>query len=239
MRNQESYESVFSPDLPLGVWPVLAAVYKYVDRGLVQLRSTQKRRDRFLSNWRPLVSLLLVARALGKFSYSIQELAALDVNCFGDDGVFRMWDVIRDVQAAWDLKLDNKRPQNLKQRFFTACCEELARRYQLVGLEQVGKRFIATPLSSGGEQSTKERLPITSDFEEAVNAALPKQPWKQGIHHKVASKLDCHPQMVTAAIQKLIADGRRYQQHNGVVFDRNGQVVMVDEERVKRMDSLP
>ena len=92
-----------------------------------------------------------------------------------------------------------------------------------------------TPRSSGGG-SSEEKLPITPEFAEAVNKALPKQPWKQGIHREVASQLDCHPQMVTAAIQKLIADGRRYQQHNGVVFDSNGQVLMVDQERVTRID---
>ena len=231
MRNQESYDSVFSPNLPLDVWPVLAAVYKFVDRALVQLRSTQKRRERFLSNWRPLVSLLLVARALGKFSYSTQELAALDVNCLGDDDVFRIWDVIIDVQTAWDLKQDAKHPQNLKQPFFMACCEELARRYQLVGLEQVGRRSIAKPRTSDGEASTKEKLSVTPEFADAVNAALPTQPWKQGIHRQVASQLDCHPQIVTAAIQKLIADGRRYQQHDGVVYDRNGNALMIGEGR--------
>ena len=238
MRNQESYDSVFSPDLPLDVWPVLAAVYKYVDRGLVQLQSTQKRRDRFLSNWRPVVSLLLGARGLGKFSYSMQELAALDVNCFGADGVFHIWDVITDVRRSWDLKQEVKHPKNLKQSFFMACCEELARRYELVGLEQVGKRSIAKPRSSGGEAPAKEKLPvITPEFVDPVNAALPTQPWKQGIHRQAASQLNCHPQMVTAAIQKLIADGLRYQQHNGVVYDRNGQVLMIDEERVKRTDA--
>ena len=238
MRNPESYNSVFSPDFPLQIWPVLVAVYKHADRGLLEILVAQKRGERFLSNWRPLVSLFLVARALGKFSYSLLELAALEIESFGEDGILRAWDVIVEVQNSWDLTRDTKRLRNLKQSFFTACCEELAQRYNLVGTEQVGRRGIGTPRPFPKTLSAIQKQPITTEFAEAVDSALPEQPWRGGMHHEVASELGCHPQMVTAAIQKLIADGRRFPQKDGVVFDKDGRVLMVDKERVKEGDVL-
>ena len=60
---------------------------------------------------------------------------------------------------------------------------------------------------------------------------LPKQPWKPGIHVHVADKLACTPKEVTQAIQALIAMGKRYSQRDGVVYDTDGKVIAVDEER--------
>ena len=56
--------------------------------------------------------------------------------------------------------------------------------------------------------------------------------WKQGVHLDLASKLNCKAKQVTKAIDQLIANGRRYQQKDGVVYDSNGAVLAIDRARI-------
>ncbi len=80
MRSQAAYQRVFSPDVPIGVWPKLVEVYKAIDAALSHLPPPQRRGERFLSTWRPLLSLLIVARRLGTFDYNTSSL--LDTSKF-------------------------------------------------------------------------------------------------------------------------------------------------------------
>jgi hypothetical protein len=65
-----------------------------------------------------------------------------------------------------------------------------------------------------------------------VNKTLPPQPWKPKIHIDVATHLKAKASKVLAAIQILISTGRRMSQIDGVVYDQDGTVVAVDNERV-------
>ena len=67
-----------------------------------------------------------------------------------------------------------------------------------------------------------------------VNDLLPAQPWKPGVHRAVASQLGCSPRLVSAAIEELVRSGMRQQHKDGVVYDSSGQIVAVDEERVRK-----
>lgn len=235
MRKQESYDSVFSSTLPIAVWPVLVDVYKLVDAGLLAVAASQKRGERFLSNFRPIVSLLLTARALGRFSYDTKDLAILDTNSLQLTDVQAAWNIVADVQGAWDAGAPGRRERRLRQSFFITCCEEAARRYGLEGVNQVGRRGIfSTPTV---DLSAAE--PLTPEFVTSVDALLPQQPWKPGMHLDVAAKLGCKPIRVTAAVQQLIAEGKRSRQHNGVVYDAEGNVLIIDYERVRPGEYSP
>jgi len=184
MRKQESYDRVFSSRLPIEVWPIIVEAYKRVDACLGTVSSSHNRGERFLSNWRPLTSLLLVAKILGKFSYSIKELMEIDVNKFTPGDAQAAWDVIETVQRAWNLVPESERPKRIRHSFFTACYEEASARFGLVGKERIG----AQEVHSGGIERPPEE-PLSPEFVNAVNVVLPDQPWKPGMHYGVAAAL--------------------------------------------------
>ena len=98
MRNQVSYDSVFSAALPIDVWPVLAAVYKRVDAALLVISSHGQRGDRFLTTWRPVMSLLVVARSIGKFSFTTSELAGFNVQNVDQASVEEVWRIVAELR---------------------------------------------------------------------------------------------------------------------------------------------
>lgn len=222
MRTQSRYDAVFSEDLPIEIWPVLVHVYKQVDAGLSKVSSPKKGGERFISSWRALVSLMIVARRLKTFSYNTRQLLQIDAVAIKEDEVADIWDIIEYVSKARDRSM---RPL---PSLVHGCCEEAANKYGLQGREVVGRRDIPSPPN----KFVPDLRPLPYEFVSIVNTLLPNQPWKPRIHVEIASKLDCLASKVSRAIQQLIADGKRYAQRDGVVYDSNGRVLEVDPERV-------
>jgi hypothetical protein len=162
--------------------------------------------------------LLVVARRLKTFAYAPNDLAALRVDDIADSEVADAFRMINEAQAQFDRTKEN-------QSFAQFCCSLAAKKYSLAGVKDVGRWGIPkTP----NIDAARNLLP---EFVEGVDALLPKQPWKPGIHVRVADKLGCNAKEVTQAIQALIAIGKRYRQRDGVVYDVNGQIIAMDKER--------
>ncbi len=224
MRVQEGYDSVFSEDLPVEVWPILANVYKSVGSGLTSISFARRRGERFINTWRPLVALLAVARRLKSFAYSTPRLLAIDNKGeFSAADVEEVWNLIARVESQLD------QAKKIKPALVQACCQEAAKTFSIGGIEQVGRRSIS---STAILEMPKDIAP--PDFLNQVDALLPPQPWKPGVHIGIAQKLGRKPIEVNAAIQLLIEDGRRNGQINGVVYDSSGKVIAIDPERVPK-----
>lgn len=222
MRTQTGYEAVFSEKIPIEVWPALASIYKEVDAGLAGVSSHNRRGERFISRWRALVSLLVVARRLKTFAYPTPQLREIMSTPISVAEVNDAWDVVMSVGKLPDR---TTRPTHSLVR---DCCMEAAKRYGLLGTEDVARRDIPTALSLL-EENWK---PMPAEFLDMVETLLPPQPWKPGIHMEVAAKLNCKANKVSRAIQQLIAQGRFHVQKDGVVYGANGKVLSVDPDRV-------
>ena len=227
MRVEEKYNEVFSSKFPIQVWPVLVDIFKLVDTNLLTVVASHHRREKFLSKWRPLVSLIIVARDLGKFYYSTSELSAINIAKLSIHDVQAAWDVIAEIRSAWGLESEGNSAKTTKQSLQLACCEEAARRFHIKGSVDVGR---------GGYEINKIAHiliePLTPEYVNAINAVLPEQPWKPRMHHEVAKELNSDVRRVQAAIQQLIAEGKRHRQKDGVVYGANGEVLIVDLDRL-------
>lgn len=78
---------------------------------------------------------------------------------------------------------------------------------------------------------TRREYEMTPEFLLIVKAKLPKQPWPIGIHRTIASELGEPPSKVSQAINKLIEDGVFHKQKDGIVYDKDGNIVAKDETR--------
>jgi hypothetical protein len=63
------------------------------------------------------------------------------------------------------------------------------------------------------------------------------QPWKPGEHTRLAKQLNVKPGLVHAAIEILIARGRRLKQLDGVVFNTDGSIAASDTSRSSTQES--
>lgn len=224
MRNNETYSSIFSDDLPLQAWVTVTEVLKRVEDGLSQVRPVgMGESQRFLANWRNLVALLAVARVLGRFSYSIADLVEMDVTRITSTLVIEMWRAVESLRGTPSKARDFR-----SAKFVADCCAATAAACGLNDPEAVGRQGPVYPIP------TRRPKPIpTEDLIQKVDARLPSQPWKQGVHALVAAELGCKPFLVSAAIEELVRRGIRLYQKDGVVYDANGKIIAVDEERVK------
>lgn len=227
MRTQEGYSSVFSPELPIEVWPQLAAIFKATDSAIHAGIAPTRRRERFIGNWRPLLSFLVLARSIGTFDYSMGQVIAVDVTAtFTPSAVADAWAVVLDVESIYD-----KTPKAERDPFIQACCELAAERYRLLGRDVVGHRGI-------GSKPPAKVAPPSPDLVAKVDAILPPQPWKRGVHREVAMALNYPPAAVSAAISVLMAEGKRNIQRDGIVYDSAGRILAIDPDRATLLAPL-
>jgi hypothetical protein len=221
MRSDDSYHRVFDPDLPLNVWVTIAELLKKVEAGLSTVRPERTHEgERFLANWRNLVAFLVACRAIGRFSYEADNLAKLDVRAIPESAIVEVWVVIQGVQSVIG-KRTYRNPG-----FVRRCLEEVATQFGVQHLAALTRKRVAPPASK-----TAPRSLVSDELVDSVDAALPQQPWKPGVHREVAKAIHKRPDDVTAAIQRLIELGRRNQQRDGVVYDEAGNVLAVDSDR--------
>jgi len=213
MRNQQSYEAVFSQKFPIEVWPVLVSIYKQVEAGLI-VASPRQKGERFISNWRGLVAFILAAKRLTTFDYSVDQLLGIGQAVIEPAEIQGIWDVVRYVIKGDDYRI------KIRHSLVRACCNEAASRYDITGTDRLD--HLDKHLDGGGVR------PVPSELLEAVDAQLPAQPWKPGIHHEIAAKLQRKPSDVNKAIQQLIADRKRFPQRDGVVYDFEGRVMELE-----------
>jgi hypothetical protein len=221
MRNQGAYNDVFSSELPIEAWPALVDIYKKVDVGLANVSSPHNWGQRFINNRRPLTALIAVAQRLKTFAYTANQLVELvGTGGITNSDIVEAWNVIAHVSREFPNKI------KIKNSFALTACEEAANKFGLAGREVVCCRNIRS-------SPTQPLESLSPTFVDTVESLLPPQPWKVGVHIDLAKELGCKANEVSAAIQHLIADGKRYVQREGVVYDSAGKVLMVDSDRIR------
>jgi len=137
---------------------------------------------------------------------------------------------VTEVAEAWKIIEHVNTPRD--DQYFDgrglvhACCVEAAKFYNLTDVDVVGRQSVVSPGKQGnGMMNFFNVLP--DDFVRAVDQCLPDQPWEKRIHIRVAHQLNCHPKAVHRAIQRLITDGRRNLQRDGVMYGLDGSVLSV------------
>jgi hypothetical protein len=205
LRNVEVYTTVFSESVPLGAWPKVAAIAKRVDFELNLIRGEGHGGDRFLKTWRHIVALGTVARVLGRFSFSGDDIAKFDLALLKSENIRDTWAIVQDDKE-FGRAFTKRR---LTRPFVLSVCHRIAEAYDVKDVDcvdPVGKRPI------GGRRLYARLDPA---FINAVDTALMSQPWPVGEHIRVAKALNSRPSAVNEAITELIRLGRRKPQRDG------------------------
>jgi hypothetical protein len=246
MQDSESYAAVFSPSLPILIWPILVSILKAVDSVIFSnLQKGHRIESRILANWRGAVALCAVAEVLKTFEYSIQDLLAFDVNSIREERVSEIFEFL----------IKNASPVAEGKAKVQLACERFAEVNKIPGAEVVGrwqlpkKSKFPIPdsssflkIESGVVVKLAPQMPSAEEMEKIFNA-LPAQPWKSGMQKSIAVQLGLDKKIVTAAVKMLIEQKRCLQQIDGVAFDDEGVVRAIDTDRFVQTyrvgDTLP
>lgn len=232
MRNPDAYEKIFSEDARLDVWPSIAKILKKTDLVLELIRpSKNSNTENFLKRWRHVLSYLTIARLLGTFHFNINDLVNFDIDRFSE----------KEIMETWDFLIPSENSNKLKSRWISKnkileTFKEASTKYNIGGLKEYSKYVrwnIHLNTKSYLYKKTNKAV-MTSEFIDKVHAKLPRQPWKPGTHLLVAKELKCTKQEIYDAVEALIGDGRRYKQKDGIVYDKDGNVLEIDLDRVDK-----
>ncbi len=236
MRKDKSYEMVFSDRHAIEVWLAITEIVKRVEAGLNKLRPPGGGSEGFLAGWRNLIAFLMVSKLTGRFSYSTADLIGFEFALVTPALVAELWNLVKA-----EMGNHYKRAAAKKALFVAGCCMRAAKDYGIKDLEVVGKRTVLEFSDSGNfekqrRRDEKKRLrpKVEDEIINKVDALLPPQPWKPGIHHEIAAKLSLNPKYVSAAIGRLILSARRNHQCDGVVYGNDGSIIAVDHDRARQ-----
>lgn len=229
MRVPASYEAIFSDNTPITLWPTIGHILKRVDEALEIYRPGKcslASGENYLKGWRYISAFCIVARHFGTFDYTRAQFGSLVATQINST---HMQEIIDTLWHARERHATNK--QWVKSYVVEQGCKSVADKFGTNGLAEWlahGRRQIV-------EAPWKRKhadVAITDEFVEKVNGLLPEQPWKPGIEKAIIETLGCSRDEYFAATNKLIEDGTRYRQHNGVVYDSEGNVLCFDKDRV-------
>jgi hypothetical protein len=217
MQDDEKYRIMFPPDLPLAVWVSIVEILKRIE-GALEANRPSRHGEKFLSNWRNLIGLLIVAKNHGGFDFGHGYIGTFDARLITVEAVSELVALVNEVKVAPEKK--NFRSYG----FVSDCCNLAAKRFGLRAPQAVGRTRLFNNHPPPPAAVTDPQLA-------AVDAALPPQPWKSGVHRLVANKTGLPTGLVSAAISELMRRGVRQRQKDGIVYDASGTVVGKDPDR--------
>lgn len=225
MRSPESYNRIFSHSTPLGLWVQIAKILKLTDEFVEKNRTKRNSSsftEGFLKRWRHITCFITVSRLLKAYTYSNSDLLRFNLNEFNEMELETTWKFLK-TSTAWK----NANNSKLKQEgTIIEILKRAAKEFEISGIEFfLARKKIAAPIP-------KKSKAVDPIILEKVNAALPEQPWKPGIHLTIAENLEISVQEVSDAINLLVASGKRLRQKDGITYDSNNQIVSIDKERV-------
>ena len=164
---------------------------------------------------------------MGRFDFSPSDLVKFDVDNYTREEIDITWEFISKIRPN---DLTGRKVKS--KRYFTDLCFEAAEEFSIDNIDRIERGNFNANGPAKKKEYKKSEIVVDIEFALKVNALLPEQPWKPGVHHSVTRKLSCSNKEYFQAVQLLIEEGWRNRQVDGVVYDPDGNVITFDPERV-------
>lgn len=219
-KDSDKYNAIFNPKFDIKVWPIMALLLRKIDTTLIHSNSFQRMTgstDKRLKKARYLIALIITGRVFQTYTFSSTTLSSLDLKLIDDEIILEAWEICATV-------ISRKNKHLSREKVLTAL-RKAAEKWGIHGmdfLEHVQNKMLSKKVND------KE---ISQTVLDSVKACISPQPWQPNEHKRVADELKISAAIVYRAIDKLIELGVFHCQKDGVVYDDNGKVLMVDEQR--------
>jgi hypothetical protein len=194
MRNESSYEEIFSHKTSMEVWPQIAKILKTTDEFLEDVRPLgHSSNDRFLKRYRYILSLMGVGVLAKNINFTTTDLISIDTDEYNSKLLKELWEGIILNQG----ELTNSRvlPFDTTLSFL----DSLASNRGLVGLDE----FIGRNKARLRKVVQIDRLTVEKIFE-----ALPLIPYDASHYKSLISELGISRAEVFKSIKILRREGR-------------------------------
>ena len=228
MKNESSYNKVYSNSTDLEIWPKIAYVLKYTDKFLETKRpNANSISENFLKNRRQILSFLTMSRLLCNFNFTSTDLVLFDVKKLTYEELEGSWKLIKELIPFQFSK------SKIKRNTLLELCMKLNQDGKIKGFDRLlHNSGLNLDLPKPKKEFKPKEIIISSDLMEKVDLLLPTQPWRPGTHKLIATEMKCSVGEVYEAVRLLIALDRRFKQKDGVVYDKEGNVIDIDTTRV-------
>lgn len=234
MRNGVSYNAVFCSDFPINKWSLIATIWLTSKKVFILKFLSQFKGIDCSHQWLPLVACCVIAKIIGSFKYTINDIKSMQLTDISDEAVETVWTWIipRVGKCGETLRSKLKKPSAT----YNIVLQDIVNTHHFNGAEEVNRRPLPkTFASTNGNpyRYNRQCFEFTEDFLDTVKKSLPPQPWPIGVHKSVAKILNVHSACIRDAINILIERGVLYQQKDGIVYDKNGKAILVDNKRCR------
>ena len=215
LKRVDLYNELFSGKEDLKIWPKLAVLLRKTDTVLLPIIGNSNT-EKMLKRSRYIVATIALGRLFGTYNYNVKHLLDLDISNYTPQLIEDTW---TDCVSKWYAK-----ESMLKRDYVLNILHYASALWKIKDFDSFAKRknkFITD------NNSIKQNVPVDEDTIQLVNNNLPPQPWKVGIHKEIAQKLGLKRRVVSSAINMLINRGIIYRQKDGVLYDKDWNIVSI------------
>lgn len=220
LRDPMKYDLLFNHNSPLEIWPFIANLIKRIDKALLAVsQRISSNTEKYLKRSRYITGIIVLGRATGSFNYSVQQILRLQESDIPDSMVDESSLFVADRYV---------REFMLSRMYMKTLVKEAADVFGIADTESFLKRKNVFIVEQGYYIPQKLRVkPFHVDEDVVLNVkkALPPQPWPKGTSIQVAHDLELNVRTVQRAIDILIERCDVYAQRNGILYDKEGDVV--------------
>lgn len=220
LRDSVKYDMLFNHGEPLEIWPFIGKLLKRIDKQLMDaVKKEHVNKERLIKRSRYVAGIIVLGRVTGSYSYSVNQLLKLKETDIPDT-------VIEETARFVSQKYIKE--YMLSRIYVMSIITEAASLYGIANSERITKQkniFITAKDYYIKRQRRTSRIMVTEDIITMVKNSLPTQPWPNGTISKTADKLHLERNMVYEAINVLIERSDLYVQRDGVLFDKEGNIV--------------
>lgn len=208
MRSDINYRRVFNEEFSVSIWPIIIEIQKASDEKLSYARKLNNiGGEKLLKNWRGVLSLLTVGKIFGTIDFPPNDLKRIAV-----DDRYRA-----ELDEIWFMLEPHVRgTAGPGKNFLQKILQDYSALFNVKKVDAIDKQILN--LNSIHKRPNAREVEIDDEFVASVDSLLPVQPWLPGVHRRVANELGCSSKKAQAAIQKLIEQGKRFNQRDGVIL---------------------
>lgn len=222
-KDYDKYNEIFNPDYNIKVWPIMALLLRKIDTILINSDSFQRMvwsTNKRLKKARYLVALIVTGRIFNTYNFSSNTLSSLDLSLVDESLILEAWEICSDEI--------NRKSKHLRRDKVLKVIRNAADKWGIEGVEYM--QHVKNKMLSNSKAI--DEIVISQSILNQVKNCLTPQPWQPNEHKRVAKELKLPSKLVCRAIDRLIELGIFHPQKDGVVYDEEGNVLMVDEQRL-------
>lgn len=220
LKDPMKYDLLFNHGNPLEIWPFIGHLLKRIDKHLTKAElGVAVNKERMVKRSRYVAGIIILGRITGTYNYSVNQLLKI-----------KNTDITESIIEETTRFVARKyiKEYMLSRIYVMSILMEAASLFGIANVERIIKQkniFITGKDFYIKKRRLSRKSNLSEDIIMLVKKSLPSQPWPKGIVSKAAEELHMERGMVYEAISVLIERSDVYAQRDGVLFDKDGNIV--------------